>query len=146
MMDPSLNYWGRIGGTPASTLEIHGAVSAGHRDEIEIERDGATTLPSPSGTPFDKVHRTLDYFHSFALVNRNDFLTHRSKHDPYVLLLWQDGAGAARPALSERLRLLSRASLGLLAAAAAWIARPRRRPESTGGGASTAHGTRPPPS
>jgi len=128
MMDPSLSYYARIDGAPASTLEMHRAVLGGRREAIVIERDGATSLPDPSGTPFNKVHRTLDYFRSFSVVNRNDFLTHRSKHDPYTLLVWRDGAGSARPAAWERFRALSRASLGLLAAVgAAWIVT-RRRP------------------
>jgi hypothetical protein len=106
MMDPSLNYHAVLNGVPASTLDIHRAVKGGVTPQLVIERDGAATRPDPYGTPFNKIHRTFDYFRSFAIVNRNDFLTHRTKLAAYTLLVWKEGSGPAHPAASERRRLL----------------------------------------
>jgi len=113
MMDPSLNYYAAVDRIPASAMDIYLAVRQGGK--VEFRRDGATTSPDPSGRPFSRNYETLDYFRSFSVVNRNDFLAHRGKIDDYLLLVWEEGAGPAHPARSEILRLFGKASAGLIA-------------------------------
>lgn len=117
MVDPSLNYYAALAGEPASVLDLHRALRQGRASEIEIRRDGATTLPDPAGKPLDKVHGTLDYFRSFSLLNRNDFLTRRSKLDDHALVVFKEGSGPAHPVLQERLALLTKAAAALFALA-----------------------------
>jgi hypothetical protein len=128
MMDPSLNYFALLDGAPLDTLAIHRAVKSGVASRLVIERDGAQTLPDPYGTPFNKINHTFDYFRAFALVDRNDFLTHRTKLAPYTLLVWREGSGAAHPIGAERARLFALAAVDLaLGLGAAWaLTRPSR--------------------